>query len=32
VNPSNGQIWIQLSSNNSSDSADIDYEAVIVTY
>jgi N-terminal glycosyl-hydrolase-114-associated domain/Kelch motif/Galactose oxidase, central domain len=32
VNPSNGQIWIQLSSNNSSDSADIDYEAVIATY
>jgi N-terminal glycosyl-hydrolase-114-associated domain/Galactose oxidase, central domain/Kelch motif len=32
VNSSNGQIWIQLSSNKSSDSADIDYEAVTVTY
>ena len=32
VNPTNGQIRIQLSSNNSSDSADIDYEAVIVTF
>jgi hypothetical protein len=32
VNPNTGQIRIQLSSNNSSDSADIDYEAVIVTY
>jgi hypothetical protein len=32
VNSTNGQVRIQLSSNNSSDSADIDYEAVIVTY
>jgi N-terminal glycosyl-hydrolase-114-associated domain/Galactose oxidase, central domain len=32
INASTGQIRIQLASNNSSDSADIDYEAVIVTY
>ncbi len=32
VNSTNGQVRIQLSSNNSSDSADIDYEAVIVSY
>jgi N-terminal glycosyl-hydrolase-114-associated domain/Invasin, domain 3/Kelch motif len=29
---SNGQIRVQLVSNNSADSADIDYEAVVVTY
>jgi hypothetical protein len=32
VNANTGQIRIQLSSNNSSDAADIDYEAVVVTY
>jgi hypothetical protein len=32
VNASTGQIRIQLSSNNSSDAVDIDYEAVVVTY
>ncbi len=32
VRASDGQIKVQLVSNNSSDSADIDYEAVNVTY
>ncbi len=32
VRSTDGQIRVQLVSNNSADSADIDYEAVIVTY
>jgi hypothetical protein len=32
VNGSNGQIRVQLVSNNSADSVDIDYEALVVTY
>ena len=32
VNSTNGQVRIQLLSNNSSDSADIDYEALTVIY
>jgi hypothetical protein len=32
VRSSDGQIKVQLLSNNASDAADIDYEAVLVTY
>src|SRR5258708_570535 len=32
VRSSDGQIKVQLVSNNASDAADIDYEAVLVTY
>jgi hypothetical protein len=32
VRTSDGQIKVQVSSNNASDAADLDYEAVVVTY
>jgi N-terminal glycosyl-hydrolase-114-associated domain/Putative Ig domain/Right handed beta helix region len=32
IRTSDGQIKVQVSSNNASDAADIDYEAVVVTY
>ncbi len=32
VNPTSGQIRVQVSSNNASDNMDLDYESVSVTY